>query len=90
MSSTSIFHGSGSTATTTLLQKEFTDHQRATMSSLNSFAGSLFFAVVAFFTGLFADKIGPTKTLLILQIISLPTLWLLWKLYTLPKQERKE
>ncbi len=89
MSSTSIFHGTGSTASATLLQKEFTDKQRATMSSLNSFAGSLFFGIVAFLVGFLADKFGPIKTLLILQIASLPTFWILWKLYHLSKREER-
>ncbi len=87
MSTTSIFHGTGTTASGTLLQREFTDKQRATMSSLNSFGGSLFFGVFAYFTGLFADKIGPIKTLLIVQIIFLPTFWLFWKLYHLSKND---
>jgi MFS family permease len=81
MSTNSFLYGTASTATGSLMQKEFTDKQRATMSSLNSFAGSLFFGVLAFVTGLFADKLGPRNALLILQILSLVVLGLLWKLY---------
>lgn len=90
MTTTSIFHGTGSTASDTLLQQEFSDKQRATMSSLNSFGGSLFFGIFAYITGLLADKIGPIKTLLIVQLVYLPSLWLLWKLYHLSKRDSHE
>ncbi len=87
MSTTSLFHGTSTTASSSLLQKEFSDNQRATMSSLNSFGGSLFFGIFAYIVGLFADKIGPTQTLIWVQIIYLPTLYFLWKLYHLTKKE---
>ncbi len=85
MSSNSLFYGTGVTASRTLMQKEFTDKQRATMSSLSSFAGSLLFGVVAFLTGVFADKLGPRDSLLIIQIIYLPLLWVSWKLIKINK-----
>lgn len=87
MSTSSIFYGTSSTAEESLLQKEFSDNQRATMSSLNSFGGSLFFGAFAYFTGLFADKIGPIKALLIVQVLYLPAIYFLWKLYHLSKRE---
>lgn len=80
MSTTSFFYGTGGTAKGTLMQKEFTDKQRATMSSLNSFGGSLFFGIVAFIVGLFSDKVGPRISLLVLSISSAPIIWLLWLL----------
>jgi MFS family permease len=86
MSSISFFYGTSSTASGTLLQKEFTDKQRATMSSLNSFAGNLFFGIVAFLIGFIADKTGPIKTLLLLQVIRLAIFYVLWKLYHLEKK----
>lgn len=86
MASTSLFFGLGSTASTSLMQKDFTDKQRATMSSLNSFAGSLAFGILTLIAGLFADHIGPAKALLIIQIISLPSIWLVWKLYKVSQQ----
>jgi hypothetical protein len=54
-----------------LMQKEFTDEQRATMGSLNSLAGSLFFSLISVMLGLVADQVGPTKALLGLQGFSL-------------------
>jgi MFS family permease len=81
MSSGSFFFGTGTVAANSLMQREFTDRQRATMSSLNSFAGSLFFGLFAFGTGLYADAVGTRDALLLIQIPSLLTLWLLWRLY---------
>lgn len=85
MSSNSFFYGTESTAEGSLLQKEFSDKQRATMSSLNSFAGSFFFGIFAFLIGLFADKLGARNALLILSISSLPIVWLRWKLLKINK-----
>lgn len=80
MSTTSFFYGTSSTAESTLMQKEFTDAQRATMSSLNSFAGSFLFGIFTFVVGTFADKVGPRTSLLVLSISSWPIVWLLWNL----------
>jgi MFS family permease len=48
-----------------LLQREFTDEQRATMASLNSFAGSIAFAGFSFLLGALADGIGVVPALLV-------------------------
>jgi MFS family permease len=55
---------------TKLLQTEFNHKQRATMGSLNSLAGSLFFAIFAIFLGFLADKYGVRNALLIKTILS--------------------
>lgn len=86
LSVTSIFYGVGSVAKNTLMQAEFTDHQRATMSSLNSFGGSIGFAIMSLFLGSMADSIGPAKALIILTIFSLPTIYLYYLLF---KNDRK-
>lgn len=83
ISTNSIFFGTGTTAEGSLMQKEFTDEQRATMSSISSFAGSLFFGIYAYITGFFADKLGPRNAMLIIQVLSLSVLWLLFKLIRL-------
>lgn len=83
MASNSFFYGTGSTAQSSLLQKEFTDRQRATMSSMNTFAGSLFFGVYAFFIGSLADHLGPRSALFILEACTLPVLLIMWKLVRL-------
>lgn len=81
MSSTSIFHGITEVSKKSLLQKEFTNEQRATMGSLNSFAGSIFFGIVSFFLGFIADSVSPARALLVLQIFQIGNLWIYWKLF---------
>jgi len=81
MSSTSLFYGVTSVAENSLMQKEFRNEQRATMGSLNSFAGSIFFGIVAFLLGLTADKITPAKAYLLMQGFQFINLWFYWKLF---------
>lgn len=80
LATTSIPFGTGSVASDTLMQREFTDEQRSTMASLNTFLGNLFYGAFAFVVGLFADKIGVRYTLILTQIFALPSLFFLWKL----------
>lgn len=81
MSTTSIFFGSTIVAKNSLMQKEFKQEQRATMGSLDSFAGSLFFGVVAFFLGFVADKFSPTQALLLLQLFQMSNILVYIKLF---------
>lgn len=81
MTTTSFNFGLSATAKSSLMQKEFTDSQRATMSSMNSFAGSLFFAFWAYFIGFIADKFNPAQALLVTTIFSLLNVWIYWKLF---------
>lgn len=82
----SILYGVGSIAEKTLMQKEFSDHQRATMSSLNSLGGSIGFAVMSILLGSLADFMGPAKAMILLTLISLPIIYLYWLLF---KNDRK-
>lgn len=81
LATTSVCYGFNAVATDSLLQKEFTDQQRATQSSLNSFGGSIFFAMMVLLMGVMADKFGAKNALLIAQFVALITLGLLWRLY---------
>jgi MFS family permease len=81
MTTSSVFFGTGTVAQSSLLQKEFTHKQRATMGSLNSFASSLAFGVVSVLLGLVADKIGPAKALLVTTIAGIPTIFIYLKLF---------
>ena len=63
------------------MQKEFTNEQRATMGSLDSFAGSIFFGILAFLLGFLADSFSPARALLILQIVQIGNLLIYWKLF---------
>lgn len=82
----SILYGVGSVAEQSLMQKEFSNHQRATMSSLNSLGGSIGFAIMSVFLGGLADYMGPAKALVLLTFISLPIIYLYWRLFS---NERK-
>lgn len=70
MSSTSLLYGTGSVSQEKLLQNEFTHKERATMGSLNSLFGSLFFGFFAIILGLLADKFGPRQALIIEVLLS--------------------
>ncbi len=81
ISITSITHGLIQTAESSLFQKEFTQKQRATMGSLNQFAGSIFFGIFAFCFGFVADQIGPAKSLIISELILSAVILIYWKLF---------
>lgn len=81
LAATSFTYGTSEVATNTLLQNEFTDHQRATMGSLNSLVSSVAFAIVSLLMGYFADRIGVRNILLITQILLLPVLFIYWRLF---------
>jgi MFS family permease len=81
MSTTSIFYGVSSVAETNLLQKEFTDEQRATMSSLNALGGSVLFSIIALALGFLADIMAPAGALLIFQALGLIPLFIYIRLF---------
>lgn len=83
MTTTSLSFGLTGTASSTLFQKNFTDHQRATMGSLNSFFGSLFFGFAAIFIGIIGDKFSPAGSLLFVQLCTGINLFFYWKLFKL-------
>ena len=81
MATPSVLFGVSTVAETTLMQREFTNHQRATMSSLNSFGGSLGYAGMSLVLGGLADAMGPAKALFILTLIGLPVIYLYWIIF---------
>lgn len=78
MSLSSIFYGINSTAINNLMQREFTDEQRATMGSLNSLTGSILFAVFSFLLGALADRFGVTMALVWAALFSIVPMSLYW------------
>jgi len=82
-----IFFGVITVAQSSLGQKEFNDHQRATMGSLGSLLNSLFFAVFAFLFGLIADQIGPARSLLLGNILLLLVIFLFWSYFKKEKAQ---
>lgn len=81
MSSPSLLYGVSNVAEKTLMQHEFTDHQRATMSSLNSLGGSVGFFLMSLVLGGLADLMGPAKALIIMTILGLPVIYIYWILF---------
>ena len=79
MSSTSFLYGTTEVASNSLMQKEFTETERATLASIVSFGGSIIFGIFSMILGYMADKTNPRIALLIAQIFYLPTIYLLWK-----------
>lgn len=76
----SITYGPSTVAHNTLLQKELTNRQRATFSSINSFIGSCLYAPMAIFIGYLADNFGITKAMLFGQICLLPIIFIYYQL----------
>jgi MFS family permease len=79
LSSTSLMYGPSTVAQRSLLQKEFSDKQRATMGSINSLGKSLFYAMALLGLGLVADIKGPRIALILGQIIGIISIWMTWK-----------
>jgi MFS family permease len=79
MASNSIFFGVNSVSVAGLLQHEFSDEQRATMGSLNSFGGSIVFAFFSFLLGALADRFGVTAALVFASLIAFVPMALYWR-----------
>ncbi|MER6952263.1 MFS transporter [Nonomuraea sp. NPDC000554] len=71
-------YGMSTIAQQTLLQREFTDRERATMGSLASLLGSVLYALVALGAGLVADRWGIVPALMAIQAVVLIALPLAW------------
>ncbi len=80
MSTSSWLFGVGSVALNGLMQKEFTDKQRATMGSINSLGGNIVFGICSFVLGMLSDRIGVTYALIVLNIALLSPLVMYHKL----------
>jgi MFS family permease len=76
MTTTALSFGAKTVAVGGLMQREFTDDQRATMGSLNAFVGNIVFAICSTLLGALADRIGPAHALLVTTLLGLLTLLL--------------
>ena len=74
-------YGPSVVAKSTILQNEFTNEQRATMTSINSFVGNILYSVSAIFVGMAADKYGVAKSLLAVQLLLVSISIIYFKLY---------
>ena len=77
----SLLFGPNVIAQASLMQKGFTDAQRATMGSLISLGGNLLFALAVYSLGALADRIGPRYALLSAEILAISVTLLYWRLY---------
>lgn len=77
----SLSFGPGVIAQGSLMQKGFTDAQRATMASLIALGGNLLFALAVYALGALADRIGPRNALLIGEILAISVTLLYWRLH---------
>lgn len=87
MNSTSLAFGAGSVAMNSLLQKEFTQAQRATMSSLNAFAGGIVFGIASIILGALADRFDARTALIVINVALFAPLFFYRKIF-LHEQER--
>jgi sugar phosphate permease len=71
LSSSSVFFGVSVVSSENLLQKEFSDGERATMGSIGSMGESVLGAIFAPLLGLVADAAGPAIALLAAQGVML-------------------
>lgn len=88
MSSTSLFYGVGLVAENHLKQKEFTDHQRATLGSLISFGRSIGLALMTLVLGSAADTLGPRVALILMALLGFSATFFYAMMYREPHEER--
>ena len=81
----SVFYGVNNVATSGLIQREFTNEQRATMGSLNSFVGSIAFAVFSVLLGALADRIGVIPALVFATLLGVVPMFLYWRALRQPE-----
>lgn len=77
----SLLFGPAIVAQGSLMQKAFSDAQRATMASLISLGGNILFAIAVFALGWFADRVGARYALLTAEILSIPVTLLYFRLF---------
>lgn len=85
MGTTSLTYGVSEISKSTLMQKEFTGEQRATLASINAFFGHMFYGIFSPFLGLVADAMGPAKALIMVQIFMFGVLYIQWRLKKLSR-----
>jgi MFS family permease len=68
-------YGPADTAEQKILQAEFTEKQRATIASLNSFGNSVVASIVLYACGIIANSYGPFTALLATQVFLIPSMY---------------
>ena len=85
MASSSIFYGATMVSKKSLMQKEYTQEQRATIESLNSFFRNILYALFSPLLGIIADSYGPANALIFVQFCMLSVLYINFKLKKMQK-----
>lgn len=80
LSLSSLSFGSSTVAESTMLHKEFSSEQRATLGSLTSLLGSFFFAVGSILLGLIADNYGLQSAMMVGALSGFVSLLMFWRL----------
>jgi MFS family permease len=75
----SLLFGVTTVAMGGLLQREFSDEQRATMGSLTSLGGSIALAIFSLLLGALADRIGIIPALVAATTLVIIPMWLYWR-----------
>ncbi len=86
MSSTSFLYGVGVVAENELRQKEYKNHQRATMGSLISLGRSIGAAIMTVILGKSADLYGPRQALLMMTLLAFSVTFIYWLIYNQSKK----
>lgn len=81
MSASSLTYGVGSVAMGSLIQQEFSQRQRATMGSINTFMGYMVFGVCSVLLGAFADRFDVRITLIVSNTLLLIPLFFYRKIF---------
>ncbi len=74
-------YGLAMTSKSSLLQRSFSDSERATMGSIGGFLGSLLFGVFSIAAGLIADAYDPRVALLACHLVSMTAIPVYWWLH---------
>jgi MFS family permease len=77
MSLGGLMFGVQSVADGALMHREYSDEQRATMGSISSLLGSVFFALASVLIGFMADRFSPRLSFLFIQLLMVPPIIIL-------------
>lgn len=82
MATTSLSYGVTTTAVNTMLQKEFSSKERATLGSLSNLFGSVGYGVLVILLGYIGDRTSPAAAMIAAHIFILSILFFYKKIFT--------
>lgn len=84
MTTNSVFFGLNTVGVSGLMQREFTDEQRATMGSISAFGGSLAFAIFSPIVGAVADRFGIIPAMVMASLVASCAIPLYYRSFRVP------